>query len=202
MDIEQIVIRPSQPADAAGIHAVRLQPSVLRYTLSLPSQRLVDVQASLQGNGVDDHSFVAVAGEQVIGAAGLHVARGKRRHSGEIGMMVHDDWQGRGVGGRLLATLLEVADGYLGLTRVELTVMADNPRAIALYERHGFAHEGRKRNAILRADGYVDLLVMARVREHGTATSVDHDPMELHLGQKNRARDASVGVMPVPEITL
>ncbi len=165
MDSDEILIRPSRLTDAAGLHALRLQPSVLRYTLSLPSQRLEDVEVGLQGNGVDDHAFVAVAGDRVIGAAGLHVARGKRRHSGEIGMMVHDAWQGRGVGSRLLAALLEVADGYLGLTRVELTVMADNPRAIALYVRHGFAHEGRKRNAILRADGYVDLLVMARLRE-------------------------------------
>ncbi|MFL9815073.1 GNAT family N-acetyltransferase [Stutzerimonas sp. VN223-3] len=38
-----------------------------------------------------------------------------------------------------------------GITRVELTVEADNPRAIAFYERFGFIHEGTQRAAYKRA---------------------------------------------------
>ena len=79
-------------------------------------------------------------------------------------MMVHDEFQGRGVGRRLLEALLDVADNYLGLIRVELEVMVDNERAIRLYEHCGFIQEGRKRQAIRRGDGYVDTLLMARVR--------------------------------------
>jgi len=45
-----------------------------------------------------------------------------------------------------------------GVTRVELAVAADNPRAIAFYERFGFAHEGTQRAACKRAfdEAYVD----------------------------------------------
>lgn len=48
-----------------------------------------------------------------------------------------------------------------GITRVELTVEADNPRAIAFYERLGFVHEGTQRAAYKRAtdEGYVDELM-------------------------------------------
>jgi RimJ/RimL family protein N-acetyltransferase len=42
--------------------------------------------------------------------------------------------------------------------------MADNLGAIRLYQRCGFVHEGRKRDAVMRHRGFVDLLVMRRLR--------------------------------------
>ena len=161
---EPILIRPLRPGDSEPLHAIRLQPSVVAGTLALPSDRVADVSARLEQRGPDDHQFVAEAGGRVVGTAGLRVGRGKTRHVGEIGMMVDEGWRGRGVGGLLLGALLDLADGYLGLTRVELEVVADNDRAVRLYERHGFETEGRKRAAIRRPDGLADLLVMARLR--------------------------------------
>lgn len=48
-----------------------------------------------------------------------------------------------------------------GIRRVELTVEADNGRAIAFYERVGFVHEGTQRAAYKRVsdEGYVDELM-------------------------------------------
>jgi len=79
-------------------------------------------------------------------------------------MGVHDQFQGRGIGRKLLEALLDVADNYLGLVRVELEVMPDNERAIHLYESVGFEHEGRKRKAIFRGGQHIDGLMMARLR--------------------------------------
>ena len=53
-------------------------------------------------------------------------------------MAVHDDWAGRGVGTALMQAALDLADNWLGLTRVELTVWADNQAALALYRKAGF----------------------------------------------------------------
>jgi putative acetyltransferase len=64
----------------------------------------------------------------------------------------------------LLEALLEIGDRQLGLTRLELEVMADNIGAIRLYEQCGFVVEGRKRDAVMRPGGFVDLLVMGRLR--------------------------------------
>ena len=55
------------------------------------------------------------------------------------------------------------ADDWLGVLRIELTVFADNTRAIRLYERFGFEHEGRLRGYALRDGRYVDALTMARL---------------------------------------
>ncbi len=58
-------------------------------------------------------------------------------------MYEHDQWQGRGVGRALMEAAVDLADNWLSLTRLELTVFADNAPAIRLYERVGFEVEGR-----------------------------------------------------------
>jgi putative acetyltransferase len=146
------------------MYRLRLMQGSLDYTLALPSERITGSRQRVESLGPDDHSFVAVLDGVVVGMCGLHVYPGKRRHSATLGMSVDDNLQGRGIGRKLMEAMLDVADNYLGLTRVELEVMADNPRAIGLYERMGFEHEGCKRKAIIKGGGYVDALVMARLR--------------------------------------
>jgi RimJ/RimL family protein N-acetyltransferase len=50
-----------------------------------------------------------------------------------------------------------------GLTRIELTVYADNVRAIALYRSVGFQQEGVLKDAALIDGVYLDSLLMALV---------------------------------------
>ena len=87
-------------------------------------------------------------------------------HAGEIEhLMVHDQFQGRGIGRQLMEALLDIADNYLGLVRVELLVYTDNDSAVRLYERLGFAHEGIKRKCARRQGCLIDALMMARIRD-------------------------------------
>jgi putative acetyltransferase len=132
--------------------------------MALPSERLEGSRRRIEGLGPDDHSFLAVLDGLVVGMAGLHVGRGKGRHAASLGLSVDDAFHGRGIGRKLMEAMLDVADNYLGLNRVELEVMADNPRAIRLYERLGFEREGCKRKAVFRGGEFVDVLVMARLR--------------------------------------
>jgi ribosomal protein S18 acetylase RimI-like enzyme len=81
-------------------------------------------------------------------------------HVGVLGMGLLPAYRGQGIGRRLLERTLETARAT-GLTRVELTVREDNPSAIALYEKLGFAAEGLQRNAF-KVDGcYFNLIMMA-----------------------------------------
>ena len=59
---------------------------------------------------------------------------------------------------------LDLADNWLNLTRVELSVYVDNAPAIALYEKFGFEVEGTHRRFAYRGGEYVDSYSMARVR--------------------------------------
>jgi putative acetyltransferase len=161
----EVIVRPIRPEDAEGVYALRLLPSVIDGTLALPSARIVDTRQRLEGYGPDVHAFVALTVGQIVGMASLHVGSGKLRHTASLGIMVHDQFQGQGIGRQLLASVLDIADNFLGLIRVDLEVFADNARAIRLYERLGFEHEGRKRKAVWRHGEHADVLIMGRIRQ-------------------------------------
>lgn len=82
-----------------------------------------------------------------------------------LGMTVRADWHGKGVGSALMEALLALADGWLNVTRIELTVFVDNERAIALYRKFGFEIEGTHKAYALRAGRYVDTHTMGRVKQ-------------------------------------
>jgi putative acetyltransferase len=79
-------------------------------------------------------------------------------------MAVHDDWQGKGVGAALMEAALDLADNWLNLTRIELSVYTDNAAAVALYEKFGFEIEGTHRRFAFRNGEYVDAYSMARIK--------------------------------------
>ena len=85
------------------------------------------------------------------GAHALHLVLGVRREA-----------SGRGLGRALLGHVERHARG-LGIRRLDLGVLVSNARAIALYERAGFVHEGRRRDAVRLRSGYVDELMMAKL---------------------------------------
>ncbi|WP_353048582.1 GNAT family protein [Exiguobacterium sp. s127] len=66
---------------------------------------------------------------------------------------------GKGYGRKALQLLLRYAFYELNLERIQLTVFAYNERAIALYERLGFVHEGTYRQFLKRDGKRHDMLL-------------------------------------------
>ena len=158
-------IRRAVPDDADALTAVYSDPSVIAGTLQLPfsspllwRERLAAADAPLQ--------LVACDGRVIVGNIGLHTnARTPRRsHAGGIGMGVISAHQRKGVGSQLLAAVIDLADNWYGLTRLELSVFVDNDAGVALYTKFGFAIEGTLRAYALRNGAYVDTYTMARLR--------------------------------------
>src|SRR3712207_1344645 len=90
-------IRPVRSDDAEALHRIRRLPSVARYTMGMPSTRLDAMRKRIDSYGPDDHILVAELDGEVVGMAGLHVGTIKLRHVGSIGIMVADEYQGRGI---------------------------------------------------------------------------------------------------------
>ncbi|HEU0152803.1 MAG TPA: GNAT family N-acetyltransferase [Arenimonas sp.] len=160
-----ITVRRAEPEDFAAVQAIYVAPRAQAGTLQLPFPSLDLWRQRLQVANPNAHVLLACAGDEVVGQLGLYVsANPRRRHVGDLGIGVRDDWQGRGVGTALLAAAIDLADRWLQLSRLELQVYADNVAGIALYARHGFVEEGRHRDFAFRDGAFVDALSMARLR--------------------------------------
>jgi L-phenylalanine/L-methionine N-acetyltransferase len=68
------------------------------------------------------------------------------------------------IGTRLIQSLLDLADQWLLLRRVELTVLTENEGAKRLYERLGFVVEGCRKMSLISQGELKDEWLMARYR--------------------------------------
>ena len=159
-----LTIRAAEPRDLAGLAALMNLPGYRWGTLRLPYESEDSARKRLFEGGPNATLLVALREGEVVGAIHLLRWTGRRSHVGMIGMGVHDDHTGRGIGRRLLSAALDYADNWLGLTRLELSVNVDNTRALRLYESAGFEIEGRERQSILRDGVLVDAFTMSRLR--------------------------------------
>jgi putative acetyltransferase len=167
MSVSVVVVRAQEPEDVAALTEVLNQPRAIWGTLQLPYTSLAGRKARWEARPTrwGDLRLVALVEGKIVGSLGLDRFEGRRSHAAAFGMAVHDDYTGRGVGSALMQAMIDQADRWLGLKRLELTVWTDNHRAIALYERFGFEREGVLEDYALRDGVFVDALAMARIRK-------------------------------------
>ncbi len=106
----------------------------------------------------EDHLYILGIVDGVI-AASLNFAAGRRpriRHSGEFSMSVRKDCWGLGIGSHLLDIFIRWARSTTTIRKINLRVLTDNQRAIALYKRKGFAIEGTISREVIVGGNYLD----------------------------------------------
>ncbi|MDZ4671159.1 MAG: GNAT family protein [Phototrophicales bacterium] len=79
-----------------------------------------------------------------------------------------DDW-GKGYGSEAMNILIRFGFMELNLHHISLTVFSYNPRAIKAYEKVGFVHEGKRREALYRDGAYHDMHIMGILRREWLA---------------------------------
>jgi L-phenylalanine/L-methionine N-acetyltransferase len=164
--LEGLVVRRAGPGDHGHFCRTFEDESAYSGTLQLPFPSPDAWKKRLEGNGPDDYLLIATIDGEPAGNAGMHAASNspRRAHARHIGMAVRSEFQGRGIGNALMEALVGLADNWLNVSRLELTVFTDNERAIALYRKHGFEIEGTHKAYALRAGRWADTYSMARVR--------------------------------------
>jgi len=162
--IAGLILRAQEPSDFAEIAVLMELPKVRWGTLRIPFTSKEFWRKRLENPSEDRTGIVAVMDGSIVGSAGIYRKAGRSRHVCELGMCVHDDFHGRGIGSALMAALIDVADNWLDLKRIELAVYVDNAPAIALYRKFGFEVEGTRRFDAFRDGKYVDSFAMARLR--------------------------------------
>lgn len=86
----------------------------------------------------------------------------RERHTVYIVIAILQAYVGQGIGTRLFNELVVWACRH-HIHRMELTVMVNNPRGIALYRKMGFQIEGTRRDSLLVHGEYVDEYNMAKL---------------------------------------
>ena len=171
--MNDLLIRAARLEDANALNDNANLPGFRHGTLRMPYQSVESIKQRLGTHDPNRHFLVAVKEDVLAGQGALFRRQGRESHSGFIVLGVRDDHHRQGIGQALLTALTDIADNWIGLTRLDLTVNVDNEPAIKLYERHGFEHEGRQRAATLRDGKLVDAFMMARLRQPPAIDGLD-----------------------------
>jgi putative acetyltransferase len=162
----KIKIRHAEPEDYQALQRLVSGPKVVSGTLQLPFPSAERWRKRLAEQHEGYFNLVACVEDEVVGQLGLSTfpGRPRRRHIGQLGMSVRDDWQGKGVGTAMMEAAIDLADNWLNLSRLELHVYTDNVPAIELYGKFDFTIEGTMVKYAFREGSYVDAYMMARLK--------------------------------------
>ena len=107
--------------------------------------------------------FLALDTDKIVGYAGAEGGRFRRvRHVISISVGVLKEYQGQGIGKRLMLTLEEWAKEH-GIHRIDCNTVVPNRGAQHLYEELGYQREGLRRHSV-RIDGdFVDEIYMSKL---------------------------------------
>lgn len=137
------------------------------YLLSYPDETSFDAQQEgqfLAKKAASDNEIeiIALVDGKVAGSAGIDAVgtKDKLRHRAEFGISLLKEYWGLGLGRALTEACIQCAK-EAGYAQLELSVVADNERAIALYEKEGFVEYGRNpRGFLSRTSGFQELVYM------------------------------------------
>jgi len=97
-------------------------------------------------------SIVALFQNRIVGHSQIFIfPHSRRKVTGDLLIYVHQDFQDVGLGTVMLIKLLQLAKKD-GMHRIVLYVVADNKRAVHLYEKLGFKIEGFLRDSYFGED--------------------------------------------------
>lgn len=156
-----------QEDGAAALECFQQTHAETDYLLSYPDETSLD--AEQEGMFLREKSerereieLVAMVGQTVAGMAGIEAigTSEKVQHRAEFGINVREAFWGLGIGQALTAACIQCAKeaGYLQL---ELSAVADNEAALALYRKAGFVEYGRNPQGFRsRHSGFQELVLM------------------------------------------
>jgi RimJ/RimL family protein N-acetyltransferase len=81
--------------------------------------------------------IVAVSGDRIVGDATLHFRQGPARHVAEVRIFLAKDFRQRGLGGRMLQALIDLAKRR-SLYMLEVEIVSDQTHIIKAFQKAGF----------------------------------------------------------------
>jgi ribosomal protein S18 acetylase RimI-like enzyme len=150
-------------ADAAewlGLRIAALEGDPEAFSASLEEWRALGLEEVKRRLWPAEDAFVlgAFDGERMVGMAGFYREKGpKTRHKGHVwGVYVAPEVRGRGIGRRMMQTLLQSATGLEGVEQILVSVATSQTAAVNLYRSIGFEPFGREPRALKIGEEFID----------------------------------------------
>lgn len=108
--------------------------------------------------------LVAKVDCRVEGFLGIHRMSKRMKHVGEVGIMIHPEYQRKGIGTKLLKAAIRLASKK-GYRRLEADTLATNVAMRKIAQKAGFKLEGVRKMRIRKNGQYLDEALMAIILE-------------------------------------
>ena len=167
-DDRQCILRNATENDGAAVlENFILTHEQTDFLLSYPDENTITAEEEGQylqkktdsPNGIE---ILAEVDGTVAGLAGIEAVgdKYKVRHRADFGISVDKNYWGLGIGTALMEASIQCAK-EAGYEQLELNVVAENDRAIAMYRRAGFVEYGRNPKGFRsRISGYQEVVYM------------------------------------------
>ena len=167
-DGRECLLRNGTESDGAAVYELfNLTHAQSDFLLTYPDENSFSAEGEAEflknkTASTDEIELVAEADGRYVGLAGIGKIgiKDKVKHRAEFGISVDKDYWGLGIGNALTEACIECAR-RAGYAQIELDVVAENERAIALYKKYGFVEYGRNPKGFRsRIAGWQELVLM------------------------------------------
>ena len=165
---KEALLRNGDKADGKEVFEVfNLTHAETDYLLSYPDENSYDPEQEAQfleekTNSSNEIEIIAVVDGKIAGTAGIEAVgkKFKLKHRAELGISILKEYWGLGLGKALINACVQCAKDA-GYKQLELNVVAENERAVALYKSFGFVEFGRNPKGFnSRTSGFQELVYM------------------------------------------
>lgn len=165
--MSDVIIRRATINDIpAVVTQMHTDYSAYANTLQLPYPSTKIWEDRLGRNDPLVSQFVATIEDKVVGLLVVHQpSQIRRKHVASFGITVSEQYQGKGIGSKLMEVMVDYCDNWLNIRRIELEVYAINDNGLELYKKFGFEQEGVMRDYAFRDGQYVDAIAMSRINK-------------------------------------
>ncbi|MCB0706349.1 MAG: GNAT family N-acetyltransferase [Saprospiraceae bacterium] len=170
LETERLLLRKMEERDLPQLLEMRSDPRVMKYIPRPIAKSLEDMQEMLQmiqetvakGEGIHWGIFTKT-NPRLIGGIGYYRCQ-RANFRGEIGYMLHPDFQGKGLMQEAVETVLNYGFKEMEFHSVEAHIHPDNEASIGVMTRNNFVKEAHLRENTFHNGAFEDTLIFSLIR--------------------------------------
>jgi ribosomal-protein-alanine N-acetyltransferase len=171
--LKDVVLRRPEPKDVEQLYIYRNDEEVIKYLGGFSTGYAIqDLKEWIESHRkrTDEIIWIIADKEQdrCLGHVGLYKIDHRVR-TAEFAILLGDktSW-GKGIGKQVSSAIIAYGFRQLHLHRIQLEVLATNPRAKHLYDTLGFKQEGTLRDGQFRDGNYIEIVIMGLLENEWT----------------------------------